>query len=107
MANALDLLYAKISDPIGAALGAYALLRLGRLDKLDEHEDWVRNLADWFPALPDGAVSPPSGLARRGGRASEAERLAARGGAARPADVRRRPLAAGHRVLQPHARSER
>ena len=47
------LLQAKMADPFGAAIGGYALLRLGRLDAL---HDWPQNLANWFPWLPDGAV---------------------------------------------------
>ncbi|HSJ94390.1 MAG TPA: hypothetical protein VK896_10185 [Gaiellaceae bacterium] len=47
------LLQAKMADPFGAAVGGYALLRLGRLDAL---HDWSLNLANWFPWLPDGAV---------------------------------------------------
>jgi len=38
---------------VAAALGGYALLRAGQLDRLHH---WPRNLADWFPWLPDGAV---------------------------------------------------
>jgi hypothetical protein len=51
--NAEHLLEAKMADPFGAALGGYALLRSGQLDRLHH---WPRNLADWFPWLPDGAV---------------------------------------------------
>lgn len=52
-ADAEQLLQSKMADPFGAALGGYALLRLGRLDRL---HDWPYNLATWFPWLPDGAV---------------------------------------------------
>ena len=52
-ADAEQLLQSKMADPFGAALGGYALIRLGRLDRLHH---WPRNLADWFPWLPDGAV---------------------------------------------------
>jgi hypothetical protein len=63
VANARKLLLDKVSDPVGAALGGYALLRLGRLDKV---EHWVQNLAEWFPALPDGAVIAAEQAARSG-----------------------------------------
>jgi hypothetical protein len=63
-ANARDLLFEKIEDPVGAALGAYALLRLGRIDEVVE--DWIRNLANWTPALPDGAVIAGEQAARNG-----------------------------------------
>ncbi len=45
------LLQQKMADPIAAAVGAYMLLRLGELERL---HDWTRNLANWFPWLPDG-----------------------------------------------------
>lgn len=51
--DAEHLLEEKMADPFGAALGGYALLRSGQLDRLHH---WPRNLADWFPWLPDGAV---------------------------------------------------
>ncbi len=52
-AEAEQLMQDKMADPFGAALGGYALLRLGRLDRLHH---WPRNLADWFPWLPDGSI---------------------------------------------------
>src|SRR5215208_2963013 len=70
VANAKGLLFEKLSDPVGAALGAYALLRLGRLDEVDH---WVDNLATWIPQLPDGAVIAAE-QAARAGRTEEAER---------------------------------
>jgi hypothetical protein len=51
--DAEHLLEQKMADPFGAALGGYALLRSGQLERLHH---WPRNLADWFPWLPDGAV---------------------------------------------------
>lgn len=48
-----SLLKSKMSDPYAAAVGAYLLLRLGDYAHL---RDWPRNLADRFPALPDGCV---------------------------------------------------
>jgi len=51
--DAEELLEEKMADPFGAALGGYALLRSGQLDRLHH---WPRNLADRFPWLPDGAV---------------------------------------------------
>jgi hypothetical protein len=51
--DAEQLLQSKMANPFGAALGGYALLRLGRLERL---HDWSRNLANWFPWLPDGAL---------------------------------------------------
>jgi hypothetical protein len=70
VANAKELLFGKVSDPVGAALGGYALLRLGRLDEV---EHWVENLANWIAVLPDGAVIAAEQAARNG-RKHEAER---------------------------------
>jgi hypothetical protein len=61
--DAESLLQDKQKSPIGAAVGAYALLRLGELDRL---HDWTGNLSDWFVDLPDGAVIRAEHLARRG-----------------------------------------
>jgi len=47
------LLQEKLDDPGKAAIGAYFLLRAGQLGRL---HDWTRNLADWVPWMPDGAV---------------------------------------------------
>jgi hypothetical protein len=44
----------KRDDPVAAAAGAFALLRLGALERL---HDWTRNLWNWFPWLPDGLVA--------------------------------------------------
>ena len=65
-AAALDgeqLLMQKMADPIAAAVGAYALLRLGSLDQL---HDWTSNLRARFAWLPDGAAICGEHLARLG-----------------------------------------
>lgn len=51
--EALGLLQDRVEDPYAAAVGAYLLLRLRRFSQM---RSWVRNLADWFPDLPDGCV---------------------------------------------------
>jgi hypothetical protein len=58
-----SLLKDKLGDPVGAAIGAYALLRLGELDRLN---NWTENLRDWFSWLPDGAAIYGEHLARLG-----------------------------------------
>jgi hypothetical protein len=63
-ANARDLFFGKQQDPVGAALGGYALLRLGRIDEVPQ--DWIANLANWTPAMPDGAVIATAQAARQG-----------------------------------------
>jgi len=57
------LLNRKREDPIAAAVGAYALLRTGELDRLHH---WTDNLAHWFEWLPDGAAIRGEHLARLG-----------------------------------------
>jgi hypothetical protein len=47
------LLAKKFDDPVAAAVGGYALLRTGEMDRL---HDWTENLATSFPTLPDGLV---------------------------------------------------
>ena len=61
--TAESLLYQKTQHPISAAIGAYALLRLGALDRL---HDWSKNLMNWFQWLPDGAAIRGEHLARMG-----------------------------------------
>jgi hypothetical protein len=51
--RAEQLLRRKLADPISAALGGYALLRLQEFMRL---HDWPANLSDWFPWLPDGPI---------------------------------------------------
>jgi len=53
MRNAEELLADKERNPIEAALGGYALLRIGDLEML---HDWPKHLEEWFPWLPDGAI---------------------------------------------------
>ena len=57
------LLRAKREDPIAAAAGAFALLRLNEVERL---HDWTRNLANRFEWLPDGLVAWAEHLARLG-----------------------------------------
>ena len=51
--SAEKLLRSKMQGPLGAALGGYALLRLGDIERM---HNWPDNLANWFKWLPDGAV---------------------------------------------------
>jgi hypothetical protein len=61
--SAEALLKVKREQPIAAAVGAYALLRLGELERL---HDWSENLMNWFEWLPDGAAVRGEHLARTG-----------------------------------------
>jgi hypothetical protein len=53
----------KFESPVGAAIGAYALLRAGDIERLHE---WTTNLCNGFPWLPDGVVILAEHLARIG-----------------------------------------
>jgi hypothetical protein len=70
---AADLLLYKLRDPVAAAAGAFALLRLDALERL---HNWTQNLANWFEWLPDGLVARAEHLARLGDHASAAKLLA-------------------------------
>lgn len=50
--NATELLRDKRSDPFTACIAGYFFVRTGRL----ERQSWMRNLANWFNDIPDGAV---------------------------------------------------
>jgi hypothetical protein len=67
-------LAAKLQSPVAAAVAATVLIRSGALQQL---HDWPRNLANWFPSLPDGAVLWAETLLRRNDRPDRAN-LAAR-----------------------------
>lgn len=47
------LLQGKYDDPIGAAAGAYVMLRIGRLE---ERNDWAQRLVDVAPWMADGPI---------------------------------------------------
>lgn len=74
MVDAEELLSEKMGNPIEAALGGYALLRLGDLELL---HNWPRNLANWFNWLPDGAVIAGELEAQRGNHAEAIDFLLA------------------------------
>lgn len=49
-----EVLQGKMKSPLSAAAAGVILLRARRFDLL--HDTWLRNLSDWFPDHPDGAV---------------------------------------------------
>jgi hypothetical protein len=62
--QAMELLQGKQRDPFSACIAGYFLLQAGQLGNLD----WMKNLAEWFPSIPDGAVIYGSALLRAGDR---------------------------------------
>jgi hypothetical protein len=46
----------KVENPMAAVAGALVAVATRRLDALKIPEQWLRNLTDWFPQLPDGPV---------------------------------------------------
>jgi hypothetical protein len=55
-AEAVDMLFQKFTNPLGAAGGAYILLGTERLNERRPWHDWVKNVMNFFPWLPDGAI---------------------------------------------------
>jgi hypothetical protein len=47
------LLANKMRDPYAATVGAYLLFKLKDYDRM---RNWVRNLAEWFPYIPDACI---------------------------------------------------
>jgi len=54
--QALSMLLEKVANPVAAAAGAYILLASRAQEDRERWHDWVRNLSNWFPKLPDGPV---------------------------------------------------
>jgi hypothetical protein len=57
---AQELLFHKMSSPLAATVGGYLLVlgldRKSYQTKANAWRDWVDNLCNWFPWLPDGAI---------------------------------------------------
>ena len=54
--QARDLLFAKLNNRLAAAAGGYVLLATGESPRDAAWHNWIENLANSFPDLPDGAV---------------------------------------------------
>jgi hypothetical protein len=61
--TAESLLHDKREDPVAAAAAAFALLRMGEIERL---HTWTSNLSRWFTWLPDGLVAQAEHAARDG-----------------------------------------
>jgi hypothetical protein len=53
---ALDALQDKIANPLAATAGALIAVANASAEIAKHWDPWLENLANWFPALPDGAV---------------------------------------------------
>jgi hypothetical protein len=74
--DAVSLLWDKLEDPFGAAIAGYVLLRTtAQAEEQQDRQGWMRNLADWFPLIPDGAVIYGAALLR-GVQAEDPTRVA-------------------------------
>lgn len=73
-AQAQQALFEKSDNPFAAAAGAY-LIALGSLES-DDRREWMINLVDRFPWLPDGAIAMGWRLMREGGQGREQWRQA-------------------------------
>jgi hypothetical protein len=51
-----DAVLGKVQNPLAATAAALIAVATGQTGALDIPEDWLANLAQWFPGLPDGPV---------------------------------------------------
>lgn len=54
--TAKGMLYGKTTNALAAAAAGYAMLGTAFDDKPRDWHTWIRNLCDWFPHIPDGAI---------------------------------------------------
>ncbi|MEJ8307985.1 hypothetical protein [Agrobacterium larrymoorei] len=54
--QASDALFEKFENPLAAAAGGYVLLSSEKVDAESRWPDWLNNLAERFPHLPDGLI---------------------------------------------------
>ena len=54
--QAYGMLFEKMTNPLGAAAGAYVLLAAGGDREHRDWHSWIDNLSNWFPHIPDGAI---------------------------------------------------
>lgn len=53
---AMEMLYGKMENPIAAAAGGYALVATATDTKDHAWHNWIENLCNRFPYMPDGAI---------------------------------------------------
>jgi hypothetical protein len=71
-----QLLYDKIIDPLAATASAYYLMRKRDWDRMPQQ--WLANLAEWFPHIPDATLIRDASLIERGLDSKDAAALAAK-----------------------------
>jgi hypothetical protein len=54
--QAKGMLIEKVKNPLAAAAGAYVLVSTQEGPNRQTWHNWVENLMNWFPWLPDGAI---------------------------------------------------
>jgi hypothetical protein len=70
--EAKEILYGKVQNPLAAAAGGYALVGSETDNSPKPWHEWTKNLMDWFPAMPDGAIQWATLLRRQGSAKSSA-----------------------------------
>jgi hypothetical protein len=71
---ALEMLYYKWTNPLGAAAGGYLLLGTEADRTKKPWHEWIHNLSDRFPWLPDGAIQEAWLWLRQGSSAENLDR---------------------------------
>lgn len=66
--SAKTALVLKVKNPLAAAAGALVAVATNQLGQAKIPESWLRNLAKWFPQLPDGPVILARHLMSQGGQ---------------------------------------
>jgi len=64
--GARDMLFMKVTNPLAAAAGGYALIGTETDASPKEWHQWIQNLMKWNPHLPDGAIQWAMLQMRRG-----------------------------------------
>jgi hypothetical protein len=62
---------AKVENPLAALAGALVATACGRLDQIGVPQQWLENLATWFPGLPDAPIVLSRFLLQQSGNSLE------------------------------------
>lgn len=72
-ADAQNMLYRKVRNPLAAAAAGYVLTGTESSGREQDWDDWLGNLRDWFPEMSDGAILWGARRLRRAQTATDAE----------------------------------